>query len=162
MVVPFQEQAIPENLDLAVAIDAVTDPGNLGTILRTAWAVGVDAVFLTKGCVDPYNPKVIRAAVGAHFRLPIFQSTHEKVLDKMSGLKSWLAATGEGLAYSDVDWRLPSGLIIGSEAHGVGDKLRSMVKNRVQIPLHKDVESLNAAVAAGIILFEIRRQREAE
>jgi TrmH family RNA methyltransferase len=162
MVVPFQELAIPENVDLAVVIDAVTDPGNLGTILRTAWAAGADAVFLTKGCVDPYNPKVIRAAAGAHFRLPIFQSTHEKVLDTMSGLQSWLAGTGEGLAYNDVDWRVPSGLIIGSEAHGVGDKLRSMVKNRVQIPLHKDVESLNAAVAAGIILFEIRRQREAE
>jgi TrmH family RNA methyltransferase len=161
LVVPFQELPVPANMTLSLVVDRIADPGNLGTMIRTAWAAGAEALFLTKGCVDPYNPKVVRAAAGAHLRLPILQDTPEKILERLSGMEIWLAEKGEGSAYSEVDWQGPSAVIIGSEAHGVRDELRSRVDKRVHIPLHEEVESLNAAIAAGIILFEIVRQREA-
>jgi len=161
MVVPFQELPIPANMTLSLVADQIADPGNFGTMLRTAWAAGVQVVFLTNGCVDPYNPKVVRAASGAHLRLPIVQAKPEEIMENLKGMEIWLAEKGEGSAYSDVDWQRPSAVIIGSEAHGVGDVLRSMVQKRVYIPIHEDVDSLNAAIATGIILFEITRQREA-
>ena len=161
MVVPFQGLPIPARMTLSVVADQIADPGNLGSMLRTAWAAGAEAVFLTDGCVDPYNPKVIRAAAGTHLQLPIVQARPEEIMENLKGMEIWLAEKGEGSAYSDVDWRPPSAVIIGSEAHGAGDVLRAMVQKRVYIPIHEVVESLNAAVAAGIILFEVRRQREA-
>lgn len=161
IVLPFTEFPIPRDMTLALVADRVADPGNLGAILRTAWAAGVEAVFLTEGCVDPFNPKVVRAGAGANLQLPIFHTNSEEVMDHLEGMEIWLAEKSEGIAYDDVDWKLPSTLVIGSEAHGAGDVLRSSVQRRIHIPIHSQVESLNAAVAAGIILFEIVRQREA-
>jgi TrmH family RNA methyltransferase len=161
MVVPFQEWSIPQPMTNALILDRIADPGNLGTMLRTAWAAGVEAIFLTEGCVDPYNPKVIRAGAGAHLRLPVVQAEAEKIFEFLDGLQIWLAEKGAGSAYCDVDWQKPSALVIGGEAHGAREVFQSKVQNRVHIPLREEVESLNAAIAAGIILFEITRQREA-
>jgi TrmH family RNA methyltransferase len=161
VVVPFQELPIPAGMTLSLVADRIADPGNLGTMIRTAWAAGVEAIFLTNGCVDPYNPKVIRAAAGAHLRLPIIQAHPEEIVENLGDTELWLAEKEQGSDYSKVDWQKPSALIVGSEAHGVGEVLSSVVQNRVHIPLREEVESLNAAIAAGIILFEITRQREA-
>jgi TrmH family RNA methyltransferase len=162
IVAPFPDLKIPERLTLALVIDQMADPGNLGTLLRTAWAVGVEVVYLTEGCVDPYNPKVVRAAAGAHIHLPILQIDSHELEDRLNGLESWVAESQTGMAYHEVDWKPPSALIIGSEAHGVRDVLRDTIKKHVHIPMRSGVESLNAAVAASIILFEIARQREAQ
>lgn len=161
-VVPFPELPVPEELTLCLVVDRISDPGNMGTLLRTAWAVGVEAVFFTEGCVDPFNPKVVRAAAGAHLHLPIFRIDYHEIEVRLRGMDLWVAGSGEGMPYNEVDWRGPSALIIGSEAHGVSDKLDSLVEGRVHIPMRAEVESLNAAVAAGVILFEIAQQREAK
>jgi TrmH family RNA methyltransferase len=161
VVVPFPDLEIPQALTLTLVVDQMADPGNLGTLLRTAWAVGVEVVFLTKGCVDPFNPKVVRAGAGAQLRLPILEIDSHEVADRVRGLELLAAESRGGIEYHKVDWRKPSALIIGSESHGIGDALADAIKERVHIPMREGVESLNAAVAASVILFEIARQREA-
>jgi TrmH family RNA methyltransferase len=160
VVAPFPELTIPEELSLTLVVDRMADPGNLGTLLRTARAAGVEGVFLTEGCVDPFNPKVVRAAAGAHIHLPLRQLDAHEIEAHLGGLELWLAESRAGMAYTEVDWRRPVALVIGSEAHGVGDALSAVIQKRVQIPMRGGVESLNAAVAASVILFEIARQRE--
>lgn len=159
-VVPIPEWVPPERNTLVVILDRVGDPGNLGTILRTAVAVGASSVYLTEGSVDPYNPKVVRGGMGAHLHLPIGFFDANSIATQLNGLALWIAESGEGVPYYKVDWREPVALAIGSEARGVGEQLRSMSRGSVQIPMHGEIESLNAGVAAGVILFEIYRQRE--
>jgi TrmH family RNA methyltransferase len=160
VVAPFPELTIPEELSLTLVVDRMADPGNLGTLLRTARAAGVEVLFLTEGCVDPFNPKVVRAAAGAHIHLPLRQLDAHEIEAHLGGLELWLAESRAGMAYTEVDWRRPVALVIGSEAHGVGDALSAVIQKRVQIPMRGGVESLNAAAAASVILFEIARQRE--
>ncbi len=160
-VLPNLDLHPPEVLDLALVIDRMADPGNLGALLRSAYAAGVQAVFLTKDTVDAYNPKVIRGAMGAHFRLPVISSSMPALAGFLDGLDVWLAEAGQGLAYDQVDWRRPSALVIGSEAHGPRKEVRALASGSVHIPMRAGAESLNAAVAAGVVLFEIARQRGA-
>lgn len=160
LALPVPELSAPDMLSLVLIIDKLADPGNMGTILRTAYAAGVQAVLLTKGTVDPFNPKVVRAAMGAHLRLPIRYLDDVGVQDWLEGLDIWLAERGVGSAYYDVDWRSPVALVIGSESHGPGDTLRSLATGEVYVPVKEETESLNAAIATGVILFEIARQRE--
>jgi len=143
----------------ALVLDRLSDPGNLGTILRTADAAGVEAVFLAPGTVDAYNPKVVRAAMGAHFHLPITQITWDELAEHLTGVEVWLAEARAGESYDRVDWRKPCALIIGSEAEGPSEAARAFAPNRVHIPMPGKAESLNAAVAAGALLFEAARQR---
>ena len=149
----------PSPLDLALVLDGLSDPGNLGTLLRTALAAGVQLVLLMGGTVDPFNPKVVRAAAGAHFHLPLQTVTPAELPPLVAGLDLWLAEARSGSAHTRVDWRPPCALIIGSEAHGPSEALRALPARPVHIPIIEQSESLNAAVAAGILLFEIARQR---
>lgn len=158
-VVSFPRLPLPLASDLVLIVDRLSDPGNLGTLLRTGWAAGVDAVYLTQGTVDPYNPKVIRGAMGAHLQLPILKRDYEELQAELQGLRLVLAEAGSGRPYDQVNWRVPVGLAIGSEAHGPHLRLRELVRDQVHIPMADSAESLNAAVAAAVILFEIRRQR---
>jgi TrmH family RNA methyltransferase len=159
-VVPFPATATPPNPTLTLVIDEIQDPGNLGTLLRTAEAAGVDYVILTPGTVDPYNPKVVRAGMGAHFRLPMAVSDDWDAISKLlAGRPVWLAEASARHAYYEVDWTQPSALIIGSEARGASPEARRLATGGIAIPMAGDVESLNAAVAASVILFEARRQR---
>jgi TrmH family RNA methyltransferase len=144
-----------------LVIDRMADPGNLGALLRSADAAGVQAVFLTKDTVDAYNPKVVRGAMGAHFRLPVLPVSISTLAAHLKGLEVWLAEAGKGQAYHQIDWRRPSAIIIGGEAHGPRHELRVMSSGSVHVPMREGTESLNAAVAAGIVLFEIARQRGA-
>ncbi len=158
-VVPFAEGMVQEPLTLILVADGVSDPGNLGTMMRTAVATGVEAILLTKGTVDPYNPKVVRGAMGAHLHLPILSMQEEEGLAVLGGLDVWLAQRDGGQPYYDVDWRNPVAVVIGSEAHGIGNTLPQAASGTVHIPMREEVESLNVAVAAAVILFEIARQR---
>lgn len=146
-------------LDLVLVLDRLADPGNLGTIMRTCLAAGVDALAITPGSVDPYNPKVVRAAVGAHLHLPILYASVEALEASLKHLNIWLAEASAGTPYDRVDWRPPSAVVIGAEAHGIGQSIRKLAGNQTHIPMASASESLNAAVAAAVILFEIRRQR---
>jgi len=149
----------PAAFSFALVLDRLSDPGNLGTSLRTADAAGAEAVFLAPGTVDAHNPKVVRAAMGAHFHLPITERTWDELAERLTQVEVWLAEARDGEPYDRVDWRAPFALIIGSEAEGPSDAARRLTPKRVHIPMPGRAESLNAAVAAGVLLFEAARQR---
>ena len=144
---------------LVLVLDRLRDPGNLGTLLRSAAGAGVSAVYLTPESVDPWNPKVVRAGMGAHFRLPLlaFDEAAATLRDTLP-LRAASAANAP-VAYDAVDWTQPAALIIGGEAEGVSPALTAWASQSVAIPLAANVESLNAAVAGSILLFEAARQR---
>ncbi|MDX1413381.1 MAG: RNA methyltransferase [Candidatus Promineifilaceae bacterium] len=150
---------IPTVPTLIVILDAINDPGNLGTILRSAAAAGVDAVLLGPGSVDIYNPKVVRSSMGALLRLPIHHLGWIQINKIVAGMDVWLAAGDGKKSYTAVDWRKPSALIVGNEAHGSSDKAQFLAESTIAIPMQSGTESLNAAMAASIIMFEAVRQR---
>jgi len=146
-------------------LDNLADPGNLGTILRTALAADVDEVLLTPNCVDCYSPKVVRSAAGAHVALPIEPDVSWTVIVEKVAThcvkepRVLLAEAGSTHIYYEEDLRTPFALIIGSEAHGPSQKAHELATLTIAIPLANGVESLNAAMAAGIILYEAVRQK---
>lgn len=150
---------LPPAPDLVFIPDRVRDPGNLGTMLRTAAAAGVGAVFCPPETVDAFSPKVLRAGMGAHFRLPIHSLDWDEIAPQLSPLQVYLAAMDEGLPCTQADFRPPLALIVGSEAEGAGPQATRLANASVHIPMPGGGESLNAAIAAGILLFEILRQR---
>jgi TrmH family RNA methyltransferase len=155
-------QIEPKESGLAMVLDGVRDPGNLGTILRTAEAAGVGQVVTLRGTVDLFSPKVVRGAMGAHFRLPIrADCMWEEMETLLEGKRVLLADASGGTPYDQVDWTAPTTLIVGGEAHGAGRKARALGDERVTILIEGDAESLNVAVATGILLFEAARQRRA-
>lgn len=154
--------SMPVRPTFLLILDGVTTPGNLGTMLRTAAAAGVDGVVLGPGCVDPYNPKVLRGGMGAHLRLAIQAMEWDEINSLTEGITVWLADVASGTDYTAVNWRSPSALIIGNEAQGVGEAAILAANGRCTIPMHAATESLNAAMAAGVILFEAARQKRAE
>jgi len=158
-VVPIPDLSRLEQPALTLIPDRLRDPGNLGTILRTALAAGVDQVLLPPGTVDATNPKVVRAGVGAHFRLPLAAMDWDRISQAVAGCRVYLAAARGTTLYTEVDWTEPVALIVGGEAAGAGGQARALAHTEVTIPLAGEVESLNAAVAAAVILFEAVRQR---
>lgn len=156
---PIPAPDLPRHPRRILILDAIQDPGNMGTLLRTAGAAGVELVVLAPGCVDPYNPKVMRAAMGAHFRVPVIEAEWSVIKSYCEGISVRLA-TGDGdVAYTAVDWTKPWALIIGNEAHGAGSQAGSTASERIAIPMAAATESINAAAAAAVILFEAQRQQ---
>ncbi len=149
----------PERPTLILILDRLRDPGNLGSALRVAEAAGVDGVLLSPGTVDIYNPKVVRGGMGAHWRLALRAACWSEIVQATQGLRVWLAEARGGVPHYEVDWLLPAALIIGGEAEGTSAEAQGLTGDRVSIPMPGLAESLNAAVAAGIILFEAVRQR---
>jgi TrmH family RNA methyltransferase len=149
----------PAELSLVFIPDQVRDPGNLGAMLRTALAAGVQAVFCPPETADAFAPKVLRAGMGAHFRLPVHSLDWDAIVGRVAPLRIFLATMQEGLAYTQADFRFPLALIVGGEAQGAGPQARRLAQAQVHIPMPGGSESLNAAVAAGILLFEVVRQR---
>ncbi len=160
---PERQPSLPERLDFAVIGAAIRDPGTLGALLRSAAAAGVQAVFLTPGSADPFSPKVLRAGMGAHFRLPIFTAPWKDIYTQCGNfsppLNLFLAEAEKGLLYWQADLRAPLALIIGGEAEGASPEIRRAAAAALAIPMPGRFESLNAAVAAGILIFEVIRQR---
>ena len=155
----WQVAPLPERLDFVFIPDKLRDPGNLGTMLRTAAAAGVQAVFLPPETTDAFAPKVLRAAMGAHFHLPIRPLDWEEIARLIHGLNIYLASAGEGKSYTQIDLKAPLALIVGGEAEGASSQAEALSTARVHIPMPGGSESLNAAVAAGVLLFEVLRQR---
>lgn len=146
---------------LRLVLDGIQDPGNLGTLLRSAEAAGVGLVLCTRGGADPYSPKVVRAAMGAHFSLPLQgEQEWDTIGFELSSCPVIYAAdAGASMPYYAADWKQPVALIVGSEAHGVSDEALGWATHRVSIPMIGRAESLNAGVAGSVILFEALRQR---
>lgn len=159
-VFPLPTPQLPHNPSRVLILDNLRDPGNLGTILRTAGAAGVQVVVLSPGCADPYNPKSLRSGMGAHFRVPVIEATWEQIAGYCKSLNIYLASGNSGVGYDSVDWQADWALIIGNEAHGVGSDASQLAMSTIMIPMAGETESLNAAIAAGIILFEAARQRK--
>ncbi|UFJ39186.1 RNA methyltransferase [Brevibacillus humidisoli] len=148
---------------LLLLLDEIQDPGNLGTILRTAEAAGVDAVVVGRGSVDLYNGKVVRATMGALFRLAVFVEDLVPLMDEIAQAGGNLLVTSLEEASQPYDAPLYAGhvaIVIGNEGRGVSPHVRERATDYVHIPLYGKAESLNAAVAAGIMLYEARRQQK--
>ena len=150
---------LPVDANLVVVLDGIRDPGNLGTLIRSAAAAGADAIVTSPGTVDPYSPKAVRAAMGASARLPILVMD-DSIEAQLLRLPLRVVADGRAeLDHASVDWEQPAVVIVGSEADGPTDVGRRIAAASVRIPMAGGVESLNAAVAGSVILFEVARQR---
>ena len=140
-------------------LDGLQDPGNVGTIWRTADALGADGLLLVNGCADPWNPKTVRATMGACFRLPLWETDAETLPDLLARSELPLIATA--LAGTPCDIRQADlsrcAAVIGSEGQGVSDRLLSLCSQTIRIPMRERCESLNAAAAAAVLLWEMAR-----
>jgi TrmH family RNA methyltransferase len=151
----------PPPRGVALVLDAVQDPGNAGTMLRTAHALGAWCAVALDGTADLRNPKVVRGAMGAHFRLPMAEAAFPDFAAwaRRHGVAPCLAVQ-DGEPLSDLSLAGPRvALVVGSEGHGVREAWREHESRRVTIPMRQGAESLNAAVAAGILLYELLRAR---
>jgi TrmH family RNA methyltransferase len=152
---------LPPRPGLTLVLDAIQDPGNVGTLLRSAAAVGVGQIVCMQGTADIYSPKVVRAAMGAHFSLPLLVDRQWDDLAGMlaAGTAIYAAVAQAPRPYYAVDWCWPAALIIGNEAQGISDTGLALATTVITIPMEGPVESLNAAIAGSVILFEALRQR---
>lgn len=139
------------------------DPGNLGTILRTGEGAGITALILSKGTVDIYSPKVIRSTMGSLFRVPFLyvDNMEETVLMlKQKGISVYGAHLEGSVPYDEPDYKKPSAILIGNEGNGLTAEAAGACSRKVRIPMEGAVESLNAAMSAGILMYEVHRQRK--
>jgi TrmH family RNA methyltransferase len=146
----------------AIVLDGVGDPGNVGTIVRVADAAGACAIFAGPRTADVTAPKVVRSAAGSLLRVPVvtaFTSDAAVVQLKQRSVRCVGASAGAAIAYDEYDWIEPVALVLGSEAHGIGDHVRALLDDEVRIDMAPGAESLNVAIACAVLAFEIRRQR---
>ncbi len=155
--VKVPELAMPDNVTFGLILEDIQDPGNLGSMLRTALGAGVDAVYLSKGCTDAWSPKCLRGGQGAQFHLPIVE--HADIVEQLAVFTGNSYATtlsGEPLYQQDLTQ--PTMFVIGNEGAGLSEGVINAASHQVSIAMHPALESLNAAAAAAICLFERRRQ----
>lgn len=156
------ETMLQKENPLLLLLEDLRDPGNLGTIMRTAEGAGVDGVILSKDSVDLFNPKVVRSTMGSIFRVPFlyvedFRGTLNELKKKNIALYSThLKGTN---TYTEENYKKSCGIIIGNEANGIQDDTAAMTDYLVKIPMEGSLESLNAAIAAALMMYEVYRQR---
>jgi TrmH family RNA methyltransferase len=156
------EERAPAEEPLIVVLVDVRDPGNAGTVLRTADASGVDAVIFSGESVDPYNPKTVRASAGSLFHVPFRVQSDPVALAaslKARGYRTLATVARGGDDYAALDWSVPTALFLGNEAAGLGADVRQAVGGAVGIPMDGRAESLNVGVACAVLCFEALRQR---
>lgn len=150
--------SIPKNAKFLLALDGINDPGNLGTLLRSALALGWEGVFILPTSCDPYNEKAIRAARGAHFRLPIVRCTEEELKNYSEKMKlQLLIADLKGVSPSKIPANKGKILVLGNEAHGASPELKETC-TKVTIPMKGEMESLNVAIAGGILMYLLKME----
>lgn len=155
------KKAQPKN-PLLVVLHGINNPVNVGAILRTAEAAGATGVITTKGTSDPFSPKSLRGAMGAAFRLPIWTAAefHDLIeWCRKNSIQTAAAVASATRSYLEFDWQQPTALVMGSESAGLSEKEAAATDASVSIPMQASTESLNVAVAAGILLYEAARQR---
>ncbi|HET7034955.1 MAG TPA: RNA methyltransferase [Thermomicrobiaceae bacterium] len=162
---PFPELPLelpPGRAPLIIVSDSLQDPGNLGTLARSALGAGATALLLTSATVDPYAPKVVRAGMGAQFRLPIRWLDWNEPDPLLLACEHRLCARADAVTvYTQIDWTLPSCVVIGNEVRGISPQAEALLTGSIAVPLAGGLESLNAGVAGSVILFEAARQRRA-
>lgn len=160
MQMPASEAPVVSASSSLIVLDAVQDAGNLGTLLRTAAAAGIALALLTDGCAQAWSPRVLRAGMGAHFRMQVHE--HVDIPAVLSGYSGQIAATvlgAQSRSLFALDLAGPTAWLFGAEGRGLSADLQAMATTQVHIPMPGQVESLNVAAAAAICLFEQVRQR---
>jgi TrmH family RNA methyltransferase len=158
----FDDAAVFRDPALVVVAVGIQDPGNLGSLLRTAEAAGASGALLANGCADAFSWKALRGSMGSAFRLPqsaALESRAALALLRRRGVAVVAASLDGSRTYADWDWRQPSALLLGAEGAGLPAEIESAADARVSIPMAAPVESLNVAAAAAVMLFEAARQR---
>lgn len=164
VVATMQQSALPTPnfTSLGLVLDTIQDPGNLGTMIRTAAAVGVDGILLSHDSVDPDHPKVLRASAGQWFQVPMAVSS-DLATDlshyQQQGMQVVATLPAARLTYWEVDLCRPTLILLGNEGAGLSTAVAALADVAVTIPLHPGVESLNVAIAAALMLYEVKRQR---
>ena len=146
---------------LYVALDGVQDPGNLGTIIRTAVAAGVKGIFLLKGTVDPYNEKCVRSTMSALCNIPIFEDvTLSEFYDfiKDNTIKTYVTSLDNAKPYHTISYAKRTMIILGNEGNGVSREIIEMCDQAITIPMYGDIESLNVSIAAALCMYKVREQ----
>lgn len=159
------EEVSGRALPLLLVLDNIQDPGNLGTIIRTAEGAGVTGIVMSADCVDIYNPKVIRSTMGSVYRMPFVYAddlagTVREL--KQAGIYVYAAHLEGRCAYDEVSYQGKCAFLIGNEGNGLREEIAACADRYIRIPMCGQVESLNAAVAASVLMFEAARQRRAE
>lgn len=143
-------------LEKLLLLDRVQDPGNLGTMIRTADAAGIDAIILGEGCADPYNPKVVRATQGSLFHLPLMKVNLAEFIETLD-IPVYGTALEGGVPFEQVEKSESFALLMGNEGQGVSKDLLEMTTKNLYIPIYGKSESLNVAIAAGILMYYLRK-----
>ena len=146
---------------LYVALDGVQDPGNLGTIIRTAVAAGAKGIFLLKGTVDPYNEKCVRSTMSALCNIPIFEDvTLSEFYDliKDNTIKTYVTSLENAKSYHTISYAKRTMIILGNEGNGVSREIIEMCDQAITIPMYGDIESLNVSIAAALCMYKVREQ----
>lgn len=156
------EELLSSEHPFLMVLENIQDPGNLGTILRTAEGAGADGVILSRDCVDIYNPKTIRSTMGSVYRVPfLYADSLPDILARLKerGIRTYAAHLQGKAFYDQEDYRQGTAFLIGNEGNGLTDSLSRLADEKILLPMHGKLESLNAAVAASILMYEVSRQR---
>lgn len=156
------EDMLKENAPFLMVLDNLQDPGNLGTIVRTAEGAGVTGIIMSRDTVDIYNPKTIRSTMGSVYRMPFFYVEDlPEFLDELKekGVKTYAAHLEGSNNYDEEDYRGACAFLIGNEGNGLRPEVADRADIRIKIPMQGQVESLNAAIASAILMYEVSRQR---
>lgn len=159
------ESEIPHNTGCCVFCDHVTDPGNIGTIIRTADAAGMDCVLLSEGCAELYNPKTVRASMGSFFHMKLFTNISVKQVHTMqeNGFRLLCGALHEdAVQYTKTDLSEKILITLGNEANGVTKDILDIADECIKIPIEGKAESLNVAIAGAVLMYESLRQRKSQ
>ncbi len=154
----FENEHDQSKPGFCLLLESVQDPGNIGTIIRTAAATGVDTIFLNEGCADVWSPKVLRAGMGGHFKLQLVENYDlTQIKQDFDGPLYGTFMNGENLFATKLPGKC--GFIMGNEGAGISENLNKICDQKISIPMHNNVESLNVAMAAGVCMYEHLRQR---
>ena len=164
---PMREMALADIVDrddcLILVLDRLQDLGNVGTLVRTADAVGAAGVVLVEPCADPFDPKTVRATMGSLFNLPVIQITDILEIQAFAAARK-LAVVGadvyEGIVWGQGTWQARQALVLGNEAHGLSPDVRDLVTHWARLPMRGGAESLNVAVAGGVLMYAWLRAQE--
>jgi TrmH family RNA methyltransferase len=157
-VAKIPETQLQRGGELILYLEEIRDPGNLGTIIRSAEGFRVSQLMLSPNCVDPFSPKVVQASMGSLFRLPIAFGTLDELKLDLEKSHHFYAADMQGKNLYKLDTRMPAVLIMGGESNGLSDEILNSSIDKIAIPINNSLESLNVAVSTAVILAELRRR----
>jgi TrmH family RNA methyltransferase len=155
-------EIINKSIAHIIVLEDLQDPGNLGTIMRAGEGAGISGIILSKNCVDIYNPKTIRSTMGSIYRVPfVYVEDLKKTIKtlKDNNITTYSAHLKQSQNYEKINYKKPTAFLIGNEGNGLSDEISDLADAYLKIPMEGELESLNAAIAASILMYEVSRQR---